>query len=236
MADKKYIVDMFEEIIDNIRETGIIISFIESSGSYTITTTNTLINGWHVTIDSVDYEISNVSTTEFTISGETGIDFTNKSWKALEPFYDYGHIIDIMNKLTIKDGNAINKYQKYPLIALILDIEENHDKGINYIYEFAPRIIILDTTDKNYTSQERYINVFKITLYPIYENLIKNIKDYQNFDFKPTMLLPHKKYDRVFWGNESANGNTATILNDYLDGIDLDFEAIKVKDNPSVCQ
>lgn len=236
MADNKYIVDMFDEIVDNSRETGIVSSFSESSGTYTITSSNTLKDGWHVTISSVNYTISNVSSTGFTISGEESLDFTGASWKALEPYYDYGHIVDILQKLTSKDQNDDYKFQKYPLVALLLDISESHEQELNYEYEFPCRILILDTTDKNYTSQERYTNVFKNTLYPIYETLIEKIKRYPKFDFRPTMLVPHTKSDRVYWGSEGTFGNVGIQFNDYLDGIDLTFEPIKVDKYPSTCQ
>ena len=181
MADKKYIVDMFEEIVASVR---------------------------------ADYD---------TING-------------LQPYYDYGHIMDIQHKLAAKDEDNNLKFQKYPLVALILDIKEDHEQELNYDYEFPCKILLLHTTDKNYTSQERYANVLKTVLYPIYELLLSYIRTYYHFDFKPTMRVPHEKYDRVFWGNESANGNTATILNDYLDGIELNFEPIKVNEYSSTCQ
>lgn len=172
MADKKYIVDMFEEIVDNVR---------------------------------ANYDPVSL----------------------LEPYYDHGHPISIMNKLTVKDGEKVYKFQKYPLIALIQDIQETHSSDLGITYSFSPRIVILSTTDKNYTEQERYTNVFKPILYPIYEEFIEQVHGYYHFVFES--YPAYEKYDRVYWGTSNIFGNEATMFNDYLDGIELIFDPINVK-------
>ena len=145
----------------------------------------------------------------------------------LQPYYDHGHPISIRNKLTAKDGNKVYKFRKYPLVALIQDIPEAHLQDLAFAYEFTPRVVILAPTDKNYTEQERYTNVFKTILYPIYELLINEVLDYELFYFDS--YVAHEKYDRVYWGTSNIFGNEATGFNDYLDGIELIFEPIKVK-------
>lgn len=228
MADKKYIVDMFSEIVDNMRHTGTVLSFTETSGTYTIVSSNTMHEGWHVTIDSVNYKISNVTSSGFTITGATGLDFTSAAWKSLEPYYDYGHVLSILSKLQAKSGRE-DKFQRYPLIMLIQDIEEDHLNDLAVSYTLSPRVVILATTDKNYTEQERYTNVFKPILYPIWELLIDEIQNYQYFKF--TGYVEFKKIDRVHWGTSSIFGNEASIFNDYLDGIELLFEPINITRN-----
>ena len=236
MADKKYIVDMFEDIVDNMRHTGTVTSFTESSGTYTIVSSNSMYDGWHVTIDSVNYKISNVTSSGFTITGAIGLDFTSVAWKSLEPYYDYGHIISILSKLQAKSGKE-NKFQKYPLIMLIQDIEESHGIDQNVGYSFPVTIVILCLTNKNYTEQQRYQNVFKSLLYPLYESLIHEVKYYQFFDFETgnNGIPSFKKWDRVAWGASTFFGNTATILNDYLDGIEIQFDPINVYRTGSGC-
>lgn len=182
MADKKYIVDMFEDIVSQVR---------------------------------ADYDPTNL----------------------LEPYYDYGHLISILNKLNAKDGNRVLKLQKYPLIALIQDIQEDHTNDLNIGYSFSPGIVILATTDKNYTEQQRYQNVLKTILYPIYELLIEKIKYYQFFDFETESngIPTYKKWDRVNWGTSTFFGNVATFFNDYLDGIEIQFDPINVYRTGSGC-
>lgn len=147
----------------------------------------------------------------------------------LEPYYDYGHIQDILTKLTNKDRHDVYKFQKYPLICLITDIEQNYNTDQGILYEFQPRILILAKTDKNYTSQERTENIFKNTLYPIYNQFMIDLVDYGHFDFNTTNYIPHLKTDRYSWGSSGVFGNLGVIFNDYLDGIELIFDPIKVR-------
>ena len=147
----------------------------------------------------------------------------------LQPYYDYGHILDILVKLTIKDGNDIEKFQKYPLICLITDIEQNYGTDQGFLYEFAPRVLILQQTDQNYTSQERTENIFKNTLYPIYNQFMQDVASYEHFYFSPTNYVRHSKTDRYSWGASGIFGNLGVIFNDYLDGIEIIFNSIKVR-------
>jgi hypothetical protein len=153
----------------------------------------------------------------------------------LEPYFDYGHILDILSKLTAKDDNDVNKFRKYPLICLILDQKETHGTSVNYQYTFAPRLLIVTSTQKEYTSQDRTNNTFKPILYPIYDLLIEEVKKYKYFGFEPRSLWPHDKYDRYSWGASEIFGNVGVIFNDYLDGIEIISENINVYKQASNC-
>lgn len=146
----------------------------------------------------------------------------------LAPYYDYGHYLDIANKLTAKDENDVFKFQKYPLIMLALDQTETHGQDDRFIYSFSPKIFIFAETQEYYTSQDRMLNVFKPILYPIYHLLVQKIKESEYFFFDNQLLLPHTKIDRMIWGNSAFDGNTATIFNDYLDGIEIEIDNIRV--------
>jgi hypothetical protein len=153
----------------------------------------------------------------------------------LEPYYDHGHPVSILNKLSIKDGSKVLKFRKYPLIILVQDIQENYVNNLGVYYTVSPRIVIMDKSDKNYTEQERYENVFKPVLYPIWELLIEEIQDYKYFKFDG--YVEYQKFDRVYWGTSTIFGNEGTILNDFVDGIELLFEPINITRNQgSLCQ
>ena len=150
-----------------------------------------------------------------------------------EPYYLYGHPLDINNVLTQKSNNQEFKYKKYPLVALLQDFTETHG-SFSYFYTASPKIIIVNSTDRNYNSEQRYENVFKITLYPIYEYLIKKILDSRLIDATIIEQLPHSKTDRLYWGKVGIQGNTGKIFNDYLDCIEIDFTDLKIIRQP-VC-
>ena len=74
-------------------------------------------------------------------------------------------------------------------------------------------------TDKNFTSVERYENVIKPILHPIYERLLVALR---NSSYIGGLgVLPHKRVDRLFWGTETKEGNVKYLLSDPLDAIEL---------------
>ncbi|GIV35399.1 MAG: hypothetical protein KatS3mg031_2934 [Chitinophagales bacterium] len=134
------------------------------------------------------------------------------------PYYMYGHRLEIANRLLEKDQDKVQKYQKYPLVALRQDFEEQHSNGIvTYVLNLA----ILEYTDKNYTAEQRYENVFKPILYPLYEGLIIAMR--QSGFFWPGFMgiPPHTKIDRPYWGVQFSEKNARNIFNDPLDAIEI---------------
>lgn len=138
----------------------------------------------------------------------------------LMPFYDYGHRQEIANKLTAKDSeDAPFKYQKYPLIALRLDTEEERD---GKMIHFNLNIAIIASTDPLYSSNERYDKVFKPVLYPIYSEFIRLLGEIGLFTWGNGQIEPpHTKIDRLYWGTAGSEGNESNIFNDSLDAIEI---------------
>ena len=229
-VDRNIFVDVFGEIVDSMRETGTVTASSEVSGVYTITYSrtsrfkqNTLQNEWHVTIDSVDYQISNLSSTQFQITAATGLDFTGKDWKSLEPYYLYGHPVEITHRLALKDGHQTEKFQKYPLVFLLTDFEESHGESLIQEYVVSPTILIIHKTDKNYIAPERYENVFKPVLYPYYESLKFYIHKSPGLITIDGDLVQHTKTDRLYWGAGGTYGNEGLIFNNHLDAIEINL-------------
>jgi hypothetical protein len=143
------------------------------------------------------------------------------------PYYLYGHRLEIANRLIEKDKDRVAMLQKYPLVALRQDIEEQYSNGI---VTYTLNMAILEYTDKNYTAEQRYANVFKPILYPLYELLIKSLRE--SF-FWPAWqnVPPHTKIDRPFWGVAQQEKNTKPIFNDPLDAIEL----VSLKISKRIC-
>jgi hypothetical protein len=235
MADSRFFVDIMRDIVDSMREFGTIKASSESSSVYTLTytrgqefSTNTLQDDYHVTIDSIDYQISNLTTTTFDITAQTGLDFTGKSWKALEPYYMYGHYVEVANVLRLKDDDPTEKDKKFPLIYLVTDFSEDHSDEVNIDYTVSPTILIICSTDKDYLAEDRYENKFKPILYPYYEILKLKMDKAPGLITVSQNQIEHTKTDRLFWGVSSENGNTSLIFNEYNDAIELNFNDITV--------
>ena len=152
-----------------------------------------------------------------------------------KPYYLHGHILDIIAVLSERDDSNVWKFKKYPLIALIEDIEEDDRFPIIYEYVCGPRVLIIMDTSPDYHAADRYDNVFKTVLQPIYDNLIEAMDE--NLDiYNDKYDLQSTKVNRVYWGNQEEFGVGAHILNDYLDAIDIRFRDIKVfKRIPELC-
>jgi len=223
------LVEIFDNIIDNLRATGTIASFIVDNGYTTVNTVNSLKNGEVVTMESKDYVISNVKSTSFKVLGTV---LTAETWKAKAPYYLYGHPIELFNTLAEKDGNDTFKYQKYPLIFLWLDIDE--DVNDYRTIEEDIMIVIVTSTEQNYKALNRTENIFIPILHPLYDDLMKYIKRsmYVTSNEESDNKYHHKKKDKYYWGKEDVFGNMGNIGNDFLDAVvisGLNLELIKCK-------
>lgn len=235
MTDRRYFVDVFGDIVDAMRATGTITASSEVSGTYTLTSVNSFNAFESVKIDSIDYLIVSATSTEFVIEAATGLDFTGETWQALAPYYIYGHPLEVANRLSIKGKNPKDKFKKYPLIVLYQDFVEDHGDNTIFEYTVSPFVVIVNSTDKTYISEQRYENIFKPILYPLYYNLIDKISKspdiYENIKKK----IEHNKTDRLFWGAASNYGNTGLIFNDNLDAIELEFDSLNINKVINTC-
>lgn len=161
----------------------------------------------------------------------TIVDGVRYDWDSdfLEPYYLYGHPQDIFGILAEKDTDITFKFQKYPLICLFQDFEEESDDARTTITGIT--IVIVTETSADYRAKDRYENIYIPTLQPLYESLISHIKK-SKYVFNDD-LYKHKKIDRLYWGKGDEFGNSGNIGNDKLDAIvisDLTLEIETCKD------
>lgn len=137
----------------------------------------------------------------------------------LMPFYMYGHRLEIANRLLQKDKDKVYKNQKFPLIALRMDIAEEVSKGV---WSHSLNILIANYTDKKWNAEERMENIFLPVLYPIYKRFIYEVQNSGLFTWPGNQDFPeHTKIDRPFWGTENQEGNVKNIFNDPIDAIEI---------------
>ena len=198
---------------------------------YTITSVNELVDNESVSINDVDYLVSNVTATTFDIEAETSLDFTGDSWKALAPYYDHGHPIDITNKL-LEQNSGVYQYRKYPLIALLQEFDEVKDVNSDGLYSVAnPDIVIVNSTAKNIHVEERYDTNFRNVLYPLYNSFLKQMSKSKYFLTRGNAVFSHTVREAPYYGTEGSEGNTANRFTDPLDGLKINSTSIKVNDN-----
>lgn len=145
------------------------------------------------------------------------------------PYCLYGHPLDVLGVLTEKDKSQVYKFKKYPVVILIQDFDEDHGNNITYGYNLPEiRVLIADLTQPTYHASQRYENIFKPILYPIYRHLLVAMNESIDIDTKDIDQISHTKTDRMFWGTQTSFGSDASVLNDYLDAIDITFRDINV--------
>ena len=212
------VVDIIGNLVDSIRETNTVTSSVEVSGTYTISSENTLSVNEYVTIDDVVYIVSSPTPDNFVITGVSGIDFSGKTWKSQRPYYNHGHITEISAGLVAK-SNGTDNMKKYPMVCFIEDFESIPVSGYA-TSDSTLNMLIATETDKNYKAAKRYDKSFNPVLTPIYRNLI------QAFISSSAILtqyktIPHTATNKVYLGKQGAYGVTSHIFKDPIDAIEI---------------
>ena len=211
------IVDIFAQVVANLRDSGTVVSVVDASGLATITATNTFKEGDIVNINSIDYEIEAATSSMFTVIAVAGIITADMSWAALAPYFFHGHPIEIANRLSIKDQSAgLERFKKFPLIALIQDFKEDFkDKGI-YCHVDGMILSIMNHTLPEYNSEQRYTNNFKPYIYPLYNDLIHEMKTCGWF-----FNIEWNAMDNLMYGVPSKYRNEELVLNEFVDAREI---------------
>lgn len=146
----------------------------------------------------------------------------------LAPYYLYGPSMEILKVLTERDKSKDWKYRKYPLIALMQDFKETKGTDAKLEYIVNPTVRIITSTKPDYYTEDRYSEVFKPFIYPIYEQLLISISESCMIDSGIPEDIKHDKWDRLSWGREGIEGPDGIIFNDYLDAMDINFKELRV--------
>lgn len=143
-----------------------------------------------------------------------------------KPYAMYGSFKQVIRRLAEKDESNEFKFKKYPLIVLIQDLKEDHNKVTNG-YKVRPRIIIFDESKQDYYPDDRMTNTVKPTLQPLYNLLLQELFEnpYVNLGIPET--IDHEKTNRLNWGTS----NPSEDLEDFLDAIDIQFGDIVVHES-----
>jgi len=143
-----------------------------------------------------------------------------------QPYYLYGHPLEIFNILAEKSKSETFKYSKYPLIALFQDFEEQNTKNTSTVNNVT--IVIMTETSRTFVAPTRYETTFTPILQPIYELFIKHLK---RSIYVTSKDFEHTKIDRLYWGKEGAFGNDANIGNEALDAIVISGLSLRMVQN-----
>ncbi len=143
----------------------------------------------------------------------------DQSFGSQLPMYQYGHRMEIVRKLNEMEKDKVLKFQKFPLICLRLDTSED---VVGDVTKFNLNLAIVHKSKKEYDSAQRYSEVFKPVLYPMYKLFLQELKDSGLFFWPGDQgRPPHTKIDRLYWGTPDPEGNVKNLFSDTVDAIEI---------------
>lgn len=135
------------------------------------------------------------------------------------PFYTYGHRLEIARGLVEKGKDMVNKFKKYPLIALNMPFPE---VKVNGIVQLTLNIGIITSTGKNLRTSKRFDEAFTKTLIPLYELFFEELRNSGLFFWPDHQSMPpHTEFKRPYWGTEFSEGSERNIFDDPIDAIEI---------------
>lgn len=149
----------------------------------------------------------------------------------LPVYFDYGRYIEVTRNLTQKDGGITTKNKKYPLIWLVYPFTVQECIAGVGVEILDMQIIIATVTTQASTTPDRMAENFIPKLYPIYEELKRQIDNsgfFEDIDFENV----HKRIDQPYWDGKDGT-SVANLFNDFIDAIQL--KNIRLKVNEETC-
>lgn len=138
------------------------------------------------------------------------LDLTDKFNSSQKPYFNHDTMQKFINEMLEKDSNSVDKF---PVVYMRPDYIEDYNTGDSRVlYNATIELYIIHRTEPIYKVGNRYEEVFKPILYPIFEALMYRLKHYAGFTFN----YEHSKQDLLQWGLNNEN-----FVNEYIDAIHL---------------
>jgi hypothetical protein len=133
-------------------------------------------------------------------------------------YFMSGHRKEINLRLVEMSKDGAKMYDKYPLVALRLDVPEIY---LGELVHFNINIAILMNTGKDLNSDQRREKIFRPVLIPLYELFIERFTRAGLFSWKDQIAPPHTKINRYMWSTLTLEGGVANPFTDPLDAVEL---------------
>jgi hypothetical protein len=176
----------------------------------------------HVIVDLIDEVVTSMRNLSAKDAAKFGITAGLTS-----PYYFYGHPMDINRQMIERDRELTTKGKVYPAIALRLPTKEEMGSGLTH---YNLNVAIFAETNLNWSAPERYANVIKPVLIPLYLLFIDRLRK-RGFiwDGNTSSMPPHDRTDKPHHGVEETQGNKAYIFTNKLDAIELESLRINIQ-------
>ena len=190
-------------------------------------------NGQIVTIDNVNYAVSNVNLTNKTFDiNKTGLfhmstdlipvkvlDVTK--WN-LACEFKFGSRPEINEILQLEVSDPAKKLHRFPLVWLFINENRDHD-NLEYSFKTGLKMSFVHLSKPEYKAEYRKENIFKPVLVPLVELFMEAI---QSSHFSRVFAfgyndLNFNEYFRYFYGSADKN---KMVLDSPTDAIEIDFD------------
>lgn len=149
----------------------------------------------------------------------------------MEGFFDYGHY-DAVNKKLVSKSQSITDKTRYPLIWMITPFSERKKSDQDYYCELSGLdLLILTGTTEGESIETRVEKYFEPTLWPIWEELKKQLCDSGFFQ----ILSPDSiQYDEVKdWFYQAGVQGKTNLFNDFIDAVQVKNLRLRVNETVS---
>lgn len=167
------------------------------------------------------------------VAAKVNTTFSTRSTDPFPVYFDYGRYLEITRRLTQKTMGVESKSERFPLIWLVIPFEERNGQTEEYTDLTNLQIIIATLTKPDSTTPDRIADNFIPRLYPIYFELLNQVKESGYFS-DIGYGIEHRKIDQPYWdGKDGVSGGGANMFDDFIDAIQLKNISLTV--NESTC-
>jgi hypothetical protein len=144
--------------------------------------------------------------------------------------YDYGHPSDLVASLAELNGTMANRFTKYPLIGLFLDIPEQRNVSQDVYSEATLSGFIAVGTEQRLKPYQRTQQTFIPIIHYIRNEFERQIMLHKRIQKPDGKLLQYNAVDRYQWGKGGLSyyeNGKANVFNDYIDA--CEFSGLKIQ-------
>jgi len=143
--------------------------------------------------------------------------------------YMYAPIVEVIEQMAAMTKSSEYAGQKYPFVAIMTDIREfKGERSDMQSRVTIPMVVFACMTDKKSTAGKRYLDSFKPTLQPLYEEWMNQLFRHNDIYTPDANLTRHVKTDRLWWGRSQVWANNGQSV-DFIDAIEVNDIEIFVR-------
>lgn len=143
------------------------------------------------------------------------------------PYYLFEKWKGAANDLTYKEISNTYRLKKFPLIFMLLDIDEIRNE---VYFETRFKLFFITESKQDANADWRYNNIFKPVLIPLYNSFVNELILHKNLIID-TNYPKHTYVERYFLGIVDKQQNR---VNQIVEAIETDF-TLKVKNLLNIC-